>query len=155
VRAGVPTTVRIEEQIDRVAPVLGDAGQLHQVLLNLIGNAIDAIGDSIGTITLALNNEAQTVAGPGAPPGPCVHFSVADTGCGMDDATLKRIFEPFFTTKAVGQGTGLGLSVVHGIVTSHGGRIEATSRRGEGTRIDIFLPALGAEQTTDNKEIAA
>jgi PAS domain S-box-containing protein len=155
VRAGVPTTVRIEEQIDHVAPVLGDAGQLHQVLLNLIGNAIDAIGDSIGTITLALNNEAQAVAGSGAPPGPCVHFSVADTGCGMDEATLKRIFEPFFTTKAVGQGTGLGLSVVHGIVTSHGGRIEATSRRGQGTRFDIFLPALGAEQPTDNKEIAA
>ena len=155
VRAGVPTTVRIEEQIHEVSPVLGDAGQLHQVLLNLIANAIDAIGGSIGTITLALKNEAQSAAGPGVTAGPCVHFSVADTGCGMDEATLKRIFEPFFTTKAVGQGTGLGLSVVHGIVASHGGRIEATSRPGEGTRFDIFLPAVGAARTAVTEEIAA
>jgi signal transduction histidine kinase len=155
VRAGVPTTVRIEEQIHEVSPVLGDAGQLHQVLLNLIANAIDAIGGSIGTITLALKNEAQSAAGPGVTAGPCVHFSVADTGCGMDEATLKRIFEPFFTTKAVGQGTGLGLSVVHGIVASHGGRIEATSRPGEGTRFDIFLPAVGVARTAATKEIAA
>jgi PAS domain S-box-containing protein len=155
VRAGVPTTVRIEEQIGQVAPVLGDAGQLHQVLLNLIANAIDAIGDSIGTIRLALKNEGHAIAAPGAPAGPCVRFSVADTGCGMDEATLRRIFEPFFTTKAVGQGTGLGLSVVHGIVTSHGGRIEATSRPGEGTQFDIFLPALAAAPTADSEEIAA
>jgi PAS domain S-box-containing protein len=156
VRAGVPTTVTIEERIASVSAVLGDAGQLHQVLLNLIGNAIDAIGDGIGTITLELQDEMEAPAAPGGTVRPSVHLSVSDTGSGMDAVTLKRIFEPFFTTKDVGQGTGLGLSVVHGIVSSHGGRIEATSQPGQGSRFDIFLPALRAEQIEHiDKEAAA
>ena len=75
--------------------------------------------------------------------GSVVYLSIVDTGCGMDKATLRRIFEPFFTTKGVGDGTGLGLSVVHGIVTRHGGRIDVRSKTAEGSEFTVLLPAVG------------
>jgi PAS domain S-box-containing protein len=134
-RASIPSSIRIEEAITPTPDILGDAGQLHQVIVNLVTNAAQAIGDTHGTISVRLGLEAD---------GQHLRLSVTDTGCGMDEATQGRIFEPFFTTKQVGQGTGLGLSVVHGIVTSHGGRIDLTSARGQGTRIDIVLPVQAA-----------
>jgi PAS domain S-box-containing protein len=142
-RASVPATARIAESIEAVPPVLGDAGQLHQVIVNLVVNAAQAIGGDMGTITVALGAEARALPeGAGAaPPGPCVHLSVRDTGCGMNEATLARVFDPFFTTKPVGGGTGLGLSVVHGIVAQHGGHLTVESRLGRGTRFDVYLPA--------------
>jgi two-component system, cell cycle sensor histidine kinase and response regulator CckA len=127
-----------------LATVLADAAQIHQVLLNLCVNARDAM-PSGGTMTV----EARTVAIDergasaidGASAGVFSVLSVVDTGVGMDPATAARIFDPFFTTKAPGQGTGLGLSTVHGIVKSHGGFIEVDSQPGKGTRFSVYLPA--------------
>jgi PAS domain S-box-containing protein len=129
-RAGLPATVQIVECVADVPNFFGDSSQLHQVMVNLVTNAAQAIGTAMGTITVELRQDRDT--------GLCL--AVRDTGCGMDEATVARIFEPFFTTKDVGQGTGLGLSLVHGIVSSHGGRIRVTSRVGEGTSFEIYLP---------------
>jgi signal transduction histidine kinase len=130
-RASVPATIKLVSTIEPVPAVYGDGGQLNQVLVNLVSNGAQAIGDRPGIITVVLRakNPQQ------------VRLSVSDTGSGMDEDTKAHIFEPFFTTKGVGEGTGLGLSVVHGIVTSHGGTITVESRPGDGTRIDVILPA--------------
>jgi two-component system, cell cycle sensor histidine kinase and response regulator CckA len=128
-RATVSTSIRFVEDILPTARINGDANQLRQVIVNVVANAAQAIGPKPGSITVSLQSE-----------GSALRLSIADTGCGMDQATLDHLFEPFFTTKPVGEGTGLGLSVVHGIVAAHGGRIEVKSRLGEGSRFDIFLP---------------
>jgi nitrogen-specific signal transduction histidine kinase/CheY-like chemotaxis protein len=124
--------------------VMGDATQLHQVLLNLCLNARDAITDG-GCITLAVRNEAVLPADAashrGLAPGHYLCIEVSDTGCGMTKEVAERIFEPFFTTKEVNKGTGLGLSTVHGIVRTHGGTINVVSSPGEGSRFTIHLPA--------------
>jgi signal transduction histidine kinase len=131
-RAGLPTTINLVSTIEAVPLVHGDAGQLNQVLVNLVSNAAQAVGDRPGKVTVSLRSRDASQ----------VCLVVADTGSGMDETTKARIFEPFFTTKAVGEGTGLGLSVVHGIVTSHGGTITVDSRSGEGTSFEVILPAL-------------
>lgn len=127
-----------------VWPVLGDATQIHQVLLNLAVNARDAMRES-GTLALAATNvtlDAQFVATtPEAKTGPYVMLSVSDTGTGIVPEIRDRIFEPFFTTKEVGKGTGLGLATVHAIVKSHGGFITLHSEVGLGTTFKVYLPA--------------
>ena len=129
-RASIPSTISLVTSVEPVPPIEGDPGQWHQVVLNLGTNAAQAIEHRIGTITVKLHHDT----GDGA-----IRLSVADTGCGMDEVTRQRVFEPFFTTKEVGRGTGLGLSVVHGIVVDHGGTISVTSTPGTGTRFDIVL----------------
>jgi PAS domain S-box-containing protein len=147
-RASVPSTIHIAEAIAAVPSMLADPDQLQQIIINLVGNAAQAIGDRLGTITVevaaASSGELHADTLPGR--GSVVRLSVSDTGCGMDEATRARIFEPFFTTKAVGRGTGLGLSVVHGIVTQHGGSLAVKSQVGKGTRFDILLPTLPVGQ---------
>jgi PAS domain S-box-containing protein len=134
-RATVPTSIGFEEEIAAVPAVAGDPNQLHQVIVNLVTNAAQAIGEAHGTITVGLRRDPDGAA----------RFWVADTGCGMEEATKARIFEPFFTTKAVGKGTGLGLAVVHGIIKQHRGRIEVDSAPGRGTRFDVVLPTQAVE----------
>jgi len=130
----------------RLAPDLGrvtaDPGQLDQVLLNLTFNARDAMPGG-GVLTI---ETANVVLDDAVPSGPYVRLTVSDTGEGMDQATLRHVFEPFFTTKPVGQGTGLGLSTVYGIVQQSGGLVSARSEPGRGTAFEIHLPqADGAE----------
>ncbi|UEM20596.1 PAS domain-containing protein [Skermanella mucosa] len=132
-RHALPPAVTVDFRCASGALVLADPSQLHQVVVNLVTNAAQAIGNRAGTVTV-------TVAAADGE----VRLSVADTGTGMDEAVRARVFEPFFTTKPVGEGTGLGLAVVHGIVSGHGGRIECRSRPGEGTVFDVHLPAFEA-----------
>ncbi len=125
--------------------VMGDATQIHQVLLNLCVNARDAMGTDGGTLTVAAENldidEHFVSMNPGAQLGPHVALRVTDTGSGMTPETMEKIFDPFFTTKEVGKGTGLGLATVIGIVKSHGGVLALQSKLGVGTTFSVFLPA--------------
>jgi PAS domain S-box-containing protein len=135
-RATLPASIRVAEDIEPAPAITGDPSQLQQVIVNLMTNAAQAIGQEQGRITVSLRPDAG---------GADLRLSVADTGCGMDETTLARIFEPFFTTKPVGEGTGLGLSMVHGILKGHGGRIEVKSTPGQGTCFDLVLPIPGAQ----------
>jgi len=141
-RATLPAAIDIRTRFaPDVPPVRADASQIHQVVMNLGTNAAQAMAGT-GVLDVLLESVTLTEGGALAlPPGRYARLSVCDTGCGMDRATQERIFEPFFTTKQVGQGTGLGLSVVHGIVKTHGGAITVDSRPGAGTTFSVYLPA--------------
>ena len=146
-RATLPANLEIVTALaDAPLQVRADSTQIEQVLLNLCTNASNAIGDSAGQILIEL---AQMHAGAGAGMGGLAagHYAcirVSDTGCGMDADTQTHIFEPFFTTKGVGLGTGLGLSVVDGIIKAHHGAITVESAPGKGSRFDIYLPIEAA-----------
>jgi PAS domain S-box-containing protein len=155
-RASVPATIEIVERICEVPALYGDAGELHQAVVNLVTNAAQAIGGAVGTITVSLSAVGENqIAEPMAEGPPVVRLAVADSGCGIDEATLDRVFEPFFTTKAVGEGTGLGLSVVHGIVTGHGGKISVRSTPGKGSEFILLLPALDRQCGAEKLKTAA
>lgn len=130
-------------------PVIGDATQLHQVLLNLCVNARDAMPHG-GLLQLRASNlqiDANYASMiPDAAPGECVLLEISDSGTGIPPEIIERIFDPFFTTKGIGQGTGLGLSTVLGIVRSHGGFIQVQSRPGQGTTFQIYLPATAEHE---------
>jgi CheY-like chemotaxis protein len=140
----------IEAQLGRV---WGDPSELHQVILNLIVNACDAMPLG-GSLTLALRNFVTdheiAVEGGRLPAGSYVQLQVADTGMGMDEKIIKRIFEPFFTTKEPGKGTGLGLSTVHAIVRRSQGGIAVESAPGQGTNFQIYLPWAGAANRAES-----
>ncbi len=134
-RALVPPNVTVHARIERFdALVFGDSTQFSQVLLNLMSNAVFAMGERGGVLEVLL---AAVEQGPERR----VMLEVRDTGKGMSSEVMERIFEPFFTTREVGQGTGLGLSVVHGIVTSMGGTITLQSEPGKGSQFTIIFPA--------------
>jgi len=160
-RSSLPTTVKICRKIHADASVvLADPTQIHQVLVNLCTNASYAMREAGGLLEVSLTNvdfESETRIGDEyLDPGSYVKLSVRDTGCGMEKEVVERIFEPFFTTKTVNEGTGLGLSVVHGIIKSHEGAITVSSVPGEGTTFEIFLPRIegGAVETPPSPEQA-
>ena len=144
-RSALPTTIEIKQDLQPTPPVLADPTQIHQVLMNLCTNAEHALHGQPGQLEITLSaahvDAAFAQLHPELRVGEYVRLSVRDTGCGMSPELLARVFEPFFTTKAPGQGTGLGLSVVHGIVKSHDGAILVQSQPGQGTEFQIFLPA--------------
>jgi PAS domain S-box-containing protein len=150
IRETFPKTIQLKTDWPKdLWPVLGDATQLEQVLMNLTINARDAMPEG-GTLTVAAENmevdELFACTVPDARAGPHLAWLVADTGQGISPEHLEHIFEPFFTTKDVGKGTGLGLSTVLGIVRDHGGFIRVESKVGEGARFRVYLPAQpGAE----------
>jgi PAS domain S-box-containing protein len=149
VRATLPASIQFEFKSPTELPLVAiDPSQLHQIIVNLATNASHAIGDRPGTITVRLAGRVVTsddcLGTPGLHEGPYICLTISDDGCGMDRATLDRVFDPFFTTKPVGQGTGLGLSVVHGIVSSYDGAISAYSQPGQGTSFLLYFPASEA-----------
>ncbi len=128
------------------ATVEGDAIRLHQLVMNICTNAVQAMPDG-GKIEMALDaielGERRVERHHTLEPGAYVRLEVTDTGHGIDEATLDRVFDPFFTTKDLGRGTGLGLSLVHSIVSDHGGSIEVASTPGQGSRFTVYLPRCG------------
>ena len=139
--------------------VSADENKLVQVLMNLCTNAAHAIGLSPGRIIIALDTLTvgeSVKTRSGMPSGLYARLAVSDTGCGMDALVMQRIFEPFYTTKGVGEGTGLGLSVAHGIVASHRGRITVDSVVGQGSTFTILLPVAAeeADETPEQQRLA-
>jgi PAS domain S-box-containing protein len=145
-RASLPSTIEMRENIVSKSTVLADATQIHQVLLNLCTNAAHAMEEKGGVLEVGLLDvdlDTDFVAPySDVRPGPYLRLAISDTGQGMDADTIERIFDPYFTTKPPGAGTGLGLSVVHGIVKSHGGLITVNSEPGKGSSFQIFLPRI-------------
>ena len=147
--ASLPAGIRLASRLDGSnLAVIGDATYLHQVAMNLCTNAIQAM-ESGGVLRVDLERvdvtEGRKQFRGSLNPGPYARLTVGDTGTGIPVAILERIFDPFFTTKGVGRGTGLGLSLVHGIVTDLGGAIDVQSKQSEGTTFEIWLP--GAAET--------
>ncbi len=142
----LPKSIEIRQNFLASGRVMADSTQIHQVMMNLCSNAAQAIGDKSGLLEIILNkceiHEGSESLTLGLPPGPYLRLSIIDSGHGMPADILERIFDPYFTTKEKGRGTGLGLSVVHGIVKSHKGTITCKSLPGEGTTFEIYLPEI-------------
>jgi PAS domain S-box-containing protein len=145
-RATLPTSIEIRTELDPDLTVLADPTQLHQIIVNLCTNASHAMRDCGGILTIALSRvdiaPGKGHRGTGLKQGQYACLRVGDTGHGMSAEILERIFDPYYTTKTQGEGTGMGLSVVQGIVTSLNGVITADSVEGKGSTFDIFLPVL-------------
>jgi PAS domain S-box-containing protein len=147
-RAALPSTIQFETDLSSAVPnVLADATQIHQVVLNLCANAAHAMAHRTnGRLGLKIDrfeaDEEFVAAHPGGRAGVYTRLTVSDNGHGMERAVLERIFVPFFTTKAPGEGTGLGLAVVHGIMQSHEGLVTVYSRADEGTTFHLYFPAF-------------
>jgi PAS domain S-box-containing protein len=158
-RATLPSSITLKVSVDKAAPLIkANQTQIHQVLLNLAGNAADSIGDNPGTIEITLSQTSvgthQNEALPELIPGRYLLLTFRDSGPGISEAVLPRIFDPFFTTKDVGKGTGLGLSVVHGIMRTHGGAIRAESLPGQGATFCLYFPVSGGKFVEESREAA-
>jgi PAS domain S-box-containing protein len=149
-RSSIPSSITISNRIDSsTCTVFADPTQIHQVIMNLCTNAYHAMLPNGGNLTVSLEqlylDTGFISRHPPLHEGTHVRLTVSDTGCGMDQETLKRIFDPFFTTKEKTKGTGLGLATVHGIVTDLGGAIFVTSTIGKGSSFELYLPIFGEE----------
>ncbi len=154
-RSSIPTSIEIRQNISKdVDTILADSTQINQILINLCTNADHAMPDG-GIIEIILNNieldEANTAQHSDLHPGRYVNLTVTDTGHGISQEVIDRIFDPYFTTKEVGKGTGMGLSVVHGIVKKHNGAITVKSEAGKGTTFSIFFPAVEKDAVIESE----
>ena len=157
-RATIPTTIEVEQSINpNGALILGNVTHVHQIIINLATNAYQAMKETGGLLTVSLNtivvdpesdNGYQELA-----PGNYAELIVSDTGHGMEQATLDRIFEPYFSTKEQGEGTGMGLSIIHGIVSAYNGRIMVESEKGKGTTFKVLIPEIDTSKVNEIKEI--
>lgn len=156
-RASAPSNIRIHDVINNACgPILADSTQVHQILMNLCTNAFHAMKDTGGVLEVRLEEVELPRHESGAVSAPLLKFvklTVADTGVGIGPASLDKIFDPYFTTKEAGEGTGMGLAVVHGIVTSHGGEISVESTLGVGSTFTVLIPELPTGN--DNECVAA
>ena len=157
-RASLPRTIEIRQDLESSKLVLADPTQIHQVVMNLCTNAGQAMGEKGGILELSLKEVRIGTEfadkHPDMLPGTYLQLTVSDTGPGMPREVLERIFNPFYSTKGAGEGTGLGLSVAHGIVTSCGGAIYAYSEVGAGSSFKVYLPVTEQDSTMD-EEISA
>jgi len=153
-RASLPKSIDIKQKLETDILVSGDPAQIHQIIMNLCTNAAQAMENS-GEMTIRLQKAELdadfTASHPGMKPGRHVALSVSDTGPGIDPGIVGKIFDPFFTTKSEEQGTGLGLSVVHGIVEGHHGMIHVESQLGQGSEFIVYLPAAEVAPTPTKK----
>jgi PAS domain S-box-containing protein len=154
-RFAIPTSVEFKQRIsDDLCSVLGDTAQTNQIVMNLVTNAAHAMSEEGGLLEVTLEKiilqEEKTCFDWVLSPGPYVRLRMKDTGEGIEPKIMDRIFDPYFTTKEVGKGTGMGLSVIHGIVKSYDGGIRVESELGKGTLFEIYFPAL--EETAEEEK---
>ena len=155
-KASLPPSVVIKQYLDpKIGTVLADPTHIHQIVMNLCTNANHAMMKTGGTLEVKLDavkiDHKSSEKVPNLKNGDYIRLIISDTGYGMDIKTKERIFEPFFTRKEVGSGSGLGLSVVHGIINNYGGAIVVDSTPGKGTSFTIYLPKYGADALNSNK----
>ncbi len=149
-RASVPATIQFEKTIQTdCGTILADPTQIHQVIVNLCTNATQAMEKNRGTLKISLYQkylEPQALPSESMLPGNYLHLVISDTGSGIEQHNLDRIFDPYFSSKEVGKGSGLGLAVVHGIVSGHDGFISVQSKPGEGTVFRVYFPIIESER---------
>jgi signal transduction histidine kinase/DNA-binding response OmpR family regulator len=145
-RATIPTTIEIRHSLMTKASVLADSTQLHQVVINICTNAEYAMRETGDLLEIILEDwdvtEENVRSVSGLQIGPHVRLTIQDNGAGMSSDVLERMFDPFFTTKPIGEGSGMGLAVVHGIVANHGGALMVESTVGKGTKVEVYLPTI-------------
>ncbi len=157
IRSSIPSTVKIDQNIVEKGYVLADPTQVYQIVMNLCTNAYQAMQESGGVLTVSLSevelSSPDVIPGWHVNPGEYLKFSVKDTGKGFPEEIKSKIFEPYFTTKSKGEGTGLGLAMVHGIISSYEGCIEAVSKQGQGAEFNVYLPVCDIKKDSKPKEI--
>jgi len=148
-RSILPSTIEIKQEIHQACGmIMADPTQIHQIVMNLITNAFHAMEESGGTLTVTLKEIDLTpdnIPDANLLSGPYVCLTIADTGTGIDEKAKARLFEPYFTTKEIDKGTGLGLAVVHGIVSTYRGAIVVESAHGKGTEFKVYIPRIVSE----------
>lgn len=147
-RASIPSTIEFRQSLLAEASILADPTQLHQIVINLCTNAEYAMRETGNLLAVTLEDvdvtEEKVRSVSGLQAGPHARLTIQDNGTGMSSEVLERMFDPFFTTKPIGEGSGMGLAVVHGIVTDHGGALMVNSLKGQGTKVEVYLPAIPA-----------